>query len=597
MPTYRVTGPDGKVYRVTPPAGTNPTPDEVLARVRSEVERGTPAAAPSGPEDTPSFLRRLGQGYETGAQWLTRQLAKGIETAADTGLSPVSLGPFSETVAETVIPQTPLQAGIMAGTAAGGPLVSGAAKVGVPLAGTVSPWLARILGGTAGGAAGGAVGEEGALTGAALGAGTSALGEAGGAGANKLLRSLPGMKRAINLRDVRSVGETVGEIAPPLRGATTVGGVREMAAGGGLANLGQMKESAVRQIERVIGPTARFEMLSLGGSAMTLREANDRLSEIGARAFSRNPLDRTFQGIDQRQLYGEVARDIRRGIARAERGMAEGIEATAAGMTERAGRRALPPGGGQSVAGPARRFEAGTLPEVGAVIPRVPAVRETPREAVEATLEAAASPARQLTAPAATAPARPPLVFETAATTAREIPGPRPGARFVGRGETPAARAAGPARPSLALALWDQAQQTYARGTALSRLLGRPGLIDDNGMLRMEVLQRAVKDPRTMAWLRNKLGPGNFEKLAQTVTRGGGVGAVDKPAWGRGSMLDAARMLSEMKGGTGAVLGALPKTLLPNVGARYAGTPPFTRPRSLQTLLDLALERGALADR
>src|SRR3989304_5576375 len=306
MPTYRVPGPDGKVYRVTPPAGTNPTPDEVLARVRSEVERGTPAAAPSGPEDTPSFLRRLGPGYETGAQ----------------GPSPVSLGPFSETVAETVIPQTPLQAGIMAGTAAGGPLVSGAAKVGVPLAGTGSPWLPRLRGGTAGGAAGGAVGEEGALTGAALGAGTSALGEAGGAGANKLLRSLPGMKRAINLRDVRSVGETVGEIAPPLRGATTVGGVREMAAGGGLANLGQMKESAVRQIERVIGPTARFEMLSLGGSAMTLREANDRLSEIGARAFSRNPLDRTFQGIDQRQLYGEVGRDIRRGGTRGGAGAA-----------------------------------------------------------------------------------------------------------------------------------------------------------------------------------------------------------------------------------------------------------------------------------
>src|SRR3990167_8625859 len=120
MPTYRVTGPDGKVYRVTPPAGTNPTPDEVLARVRAEVERGTPAAAPSGPEDTPSFLRRLGQGYETGAQWLTKKLAKGIETAADTGLSPVSLGPFSEKVAETVVPQTPLQAGVMLGTAPAG---------------------------------------------------------------------------------------------------------------------------------------------------------------------------------------------------------------------------------------------------------------------------------------------------------------------------------------------------------------------------------------------------------------------------------------------------------------------------------------------
>jgi len=36
MPTYRVTGPDGKVYRVTPPAGTNPTQDEVLARVKTQ---------------------------------------------------------------------------------------------------------------------------------------------------------------------------------------------------------------------------------------------------------------------------------------------------------------------------------------------------------------------------------------------------------------------------------------------------------------------------------------------------------------------------------------------------------------------------------
>src|SRR3989338_64710 len=128
MPTYRVTGPDGKVYRVTPPAGTNPTPDEVLARVRSEVERGTPAAAPSGPEDTPSFLRRLGQGYEPGAQWLTRQLAKGIETAADTGLSPVSLGPFSETVAETGIPPTPPPPRVMARPAAGGPPPRGPAR-------------------------------------------------------------------------------------------------------------------------------------------------------------------------------------------------------------------------------------------------------------------------------------------------------------------------------------------------------------------------------------------------------------------------------------------------------------------------------------
>src|SRR3990167_3243653 len=149
MPAYRVTGPDGKVYRVTPPAGTDPTPDEVLARVRAEVDRGTPAAPPSGPEDTPSFLRRLGQGYETGAQWLTKKLAQGIETVADTGLSPVSLGPFSEAVAETVVPQTPLQAGVMLGTATAGPAVGAAAKLAPAAGKVVAPWLARILGGPA----------------------------------------------------------------------------------------------------------------------------------------------------------------------------------------------------------------------------------------------------------------------------------------------------------------------------------------------------------------------------------------------------------------------------------------------------------------
>src|SRR3990167_4358660 len=51
MPAYRVTGPDGKVYRVTPPAGTDPTPDEVLARVRAEVDRGTPAPPRPGVRD------------------------------------------------------------------------------------------------------------------------------------------------------------------------------------------------------------------------------------------------------------------------------------------------------------------------------------------------------------------------------------------------------------------------------------------------------------------------------------------------------------------------------------------------------------------
>src|SRR3990167_1672083 len=70
-------------------------------------------------------------------------------------------------VGEVVVPQTPLQAGILGGTLAAGPLVGGAARAGLPLAGKISPWLARVLGGTAGGAAGGTVGDEGPVSGAA----------------------------------------------------------------------------------------------------------------------------------------------------------------------------------------------------------------------------------------------------------------------------------------------------------------------------------------------------------------------------------------------------------------------------------------------
>ena len=481
MPAYRVTGPDGKVYRVTPPAGTDPTPDEVLARVRAEVDRGTPAAPPSGPEDTPSFLRRLGQGYETGAQWLTKKLAQGIETVADTGLSPVSLGPFSEAVAETVVPQTPLQAGVMLGTATAGPAVGAAAKLAPAAGKVVAPWLARILGGTAGGAAGGAVGEEGALRGAAVGAGTSLVGEGIGAGVNKLLRSLPGMKRAINVRDVRSVGETVGEIAPPLRGARTAADLRELAAGGGLEKLGTAKDEAITAIEGMVAakrmpkrytsslwqePPGKFLVPTLDKQTpMTIREANDKLSEVGAKAFSKNPLDRTFQGIDQRRLYKTLSQEILTGLT---------------------------------------------------------------------TLDPQAAQ------------------------------------------------------------LWQQAQRTYAAGKRLTEVFRAKGLIDKNSMLRMEVLQEAVRDPSTIAWLRNKLGPEGYAKLAQTVTRGGGVGAVDRPAWGTGTAIEPLRMIGEMKGGTPALVGATTKGFLPNLWSRYAGTLPFQRPQSLQLLLDLALERGTL---
>jgi len=505
MPTYRVTGPDGKVYRVTPPAGTNPTQDEVLARVRSEVERGTPAAAPSGPEDTPSFLRRLGQGYETGAQWLTKKLAKGIETAADTGLSPVSLGPFSEKVAETVVPQTPLQAGVMLGTAAAGPALSGAAKLAPAAGKAVAPWLARILGGTAGGAAGGAVGEEGALRGAAVGAGTSLAGEAGGAFLSKVLRSVRGAKERIAAAEAARVGAAMERAAPTLQPGRTAAAMEATAEGGGLARIGAAKESVIAEIEQALqavpgqvsqnvagrpamvrGATpgqwvpvrqqGEIAVPALGEPSITLRDANARLSEIGDMMRGIKPLDPRFpKDVDLRQLYGAVADDITQGI--------------------------------EAVAGP---------------------------------------------------------------TVAGQ---------------------------------WTRAQAQYRAGRGLlDEILSRSPL-SKQGQFNIQDIQRTLRTPAKRAQIAKDLGgnlgtgagTGPYRALEDVVTRGAGAGMVDRVAGEAPGLLSGRGSY-----GMWRVPAEAMRFLFPNAPARYVAAPgrqPFAAPRSLQTLLDLALERGALADR
>ena len=37
MPTYRVTAPDGKVYKVTPPEGASVTQDDILNAIKQRV--------------------------------------------------------------------------------------------------------------------------------------------------------------------------------------------------------------------------------------------------------------------------------------------------------------------------------------------------------------------------------------------------------------------------------------------------------------------------------------------------------------------------------------------------------------------------------
>jgi hypothetical protein len=243
----------------------------------ARMAHGEPASAAFGPETWQS----VGQGGQA-AQ--TRQQAAGV-----------------------VVPQTPLQAGIMAGTMAAGP----AAPILGPLA--KYPALARVLGGTVGGAVGGAVEDPtlaGAGRGAAWGAGTTAAGELVGKVLGKLARSAPGAKGAIAAEDAANYAGEMGRQSPPLAGARTVQDLRQLAQGEGRAALGGAKEQTIQQIEALTGNGPLSVPALDANKNFTLREANDLLSEVGARAFSRNPLDRTFNGIDQRRLYGQIASEL-----------------------------------------------------------------------------------------------------------------------------------------------------------------------------------------------------------------------------------------------------------------------------------------------
>src|SRR5687767_8734938 len=108
----------------------------------------------------------------------------------------------------------------------------------------------------------------------------------------KVVRSLPGMKGRIAGQDAARYGETMEKLSPPLAGARTADDLRSLAAGPGQAQLGAAKGAANQDISTSIGARNALDLPSTGQTGLTLQQANDTLSEISARAFSKNPLDR-----------------------------------------------------------------------------------------------------------------------------------------------------------------------------------------------------------------------------------------------------------------------------------------------------------------
>jgi hypothetical protein len=461
MPSVKVTAPDGTVYNVTAPEGA--TDAEIMARVQAEHSRTAGAPAPTSPPSALGASGRVDQGGGlprdlTGRikEHLTREPKPGGRSLFGEPEVLAPVGKAIRAVGRFALPETNIGAGAMAGTLAAGPAA--------PLAGFARvPALARILGGAVGGEAAGTLSGEQAGKGALVGGSMAAVGEGAGAALGKLVRSAPGMKSRIAGADAAGYAREAGRISPPLAGARSAEDLRALASGPGRARLGQAKESAVQQVEGAIGN----QPISVGGQAIPLREANDRLSEIGARAFSKNPLDRTFQGVDQRQLYGQTAREIEQGLSQ--------------------------------------------LDPTGA-----------------------------------------------------------------------------------ALKTWQQAQQAYSAGTALLRPLQTPQAFRTGKSLEFNTpyVQRLLANPKAEAALRNKLGDREFEALRNVMLRGGRPGGVDVLSPG-GRVTDALMEILRGKGGATQIPALVPRTLLPNLGSRYTGRQPYSLPPKLQTILDLAAQRGA----
>lgn len=119
---------------------------------------------------------------------------------------------YGRTVAQAVIPQTPVEAGIMAGTMGAGGLVAKAGLTGLKAAAT------RMAGGTVGGAIGGGLSEEGAALGATKGAVGGALGEGIGWSQEALRRGITNLTGGLYARDATKIAPAIGDLVPAFKG-------------------------------------------------------------------------------------------------------------------------------------------------------------------------------------------------------------------------------------------------------------------------------------------------------------------------------------------------------------------------------------------
>ena len=249
---------------------------------------------------------------------------------------------------QLIVPTTPTGVGGAAGTAAGAkwltPLLSK-----IPQLGRAAAPAARVLGASTLGEVGGEVEGRPFGAGAAEEGIAATGGEALGKAVPWIRARIGGGRERVNLGDTANIGK----VLPPSLGAPKSATEMWEAAVAAPRRLGNAKEAAVQEVESLLpgGAPSRFKTpgepppgiaepgewmaaqaaagersrfaQALGpteidipslGQSMTLREANDVLSQRGAVLSGRAALDPRFKDRDPARAYKALAQDIDSGV-------------------------------------------------------------------------------------------------------------------------------------------------------------------------------------------------------------------------------------------------------------------------------------------